>query len=133
MAEIEIIINKIAKDKIVFKDGVRQILQNPEFDFNKVFQTLETYIFNAIPSKSDYESEAYRKAIQTIPIKPTSTPIIILNQNSTKIALRKLKDLQKEEREKVTTSLLWIFKLIDSDRRNTDCKNGCSHFWHNLE
>ncbi|MDP9957447.1 hypothetical protein J2X97_003116 [Epilithonimonas hungarica] len=133
MTEIEIIINKTAQDKIDFKDSVKVILQHPEFDFPQTFQSLETYILNAIPNKSTYDSETYRKAIQTIPLKPTLTPIVILNKNSTKIAFRKLKDLPKDEEEKIITSLLWIFKVTDSERRNTDCKNGCGHFWHNLE
>ena len=133
MTEIEIIINKVAQDKFGYKDGVKIILHHPEFDFIQTFQSLEIFIFNAIPNKSSYESETYKKAISTIPLKPTVTPIIILNKNSTKIAFRKLKDLPKDEEEKIITSLLWIFKVIDSERRSTACKNGCSHFWHNID
>lgn len=133
MTEIEIIINKVAQDKVDYKDGVKIILQHPQFDFIQTIQSLETFILNAIPNKSSYESEAYRKAISTIPLKPTVTPIVILNKNSTKIAFGKLKDLPKYEEEKIITSLVWIFKVIDSERRSTDCRNGCCHFWHNID
>jgi 4-hydroxybenzoate polyprenyltransferase len=29
--------------------------------------------------------------------------------------------------------LLWIFKIVDTERRNTECKDGCRHFWHELK
>ena len=133
MTEIEIIINNVAQDKIEFKNGVRMILQHIEFDFVQTFQLLEIFIFNAIPDKSSYESKTFRNAISTIPLKPTVIPIKILNKNSIKIAFRKLKDLPNDEEEKIITSLLWIFKVIDSDRRTTACKNGCVHFWHSID
>ncbi|KUJ62273.1 hypothetical protein AR687_09680 [Flavobacteriaceae bacterium CRH] len=105
----EEIINKIAQDKIEFNYGLKLLLEN-EYNFEELFTTLRNYIINSIPNKTDYNSEAYQNALSTIPLKPTSTPIVILKTYPTKIALNKLFELPKSENVKTITSLLWIFK-----------------------
>ncbi|MGL3002113.1 DUF5958 family protein [Flavobacterium sp. RSSB_23] len=125
-------INLIAQNKTEFDEGQELILKNSEFDFNETFEILKNYIFNAIPNKSDYNSDSFQKAIVSIPIKQTFTPIIILNKFSTKNAFKKLSELPESEYEKIIISLLWIFKITDTERRETECKNGCGHYWHNI-
>ncbi|KAF2338764.1 DUF5958 family protein [Flavobacterium nitrogenifigens] len=128
---MEEIINKIAQDKMDFNIGLELLLDKNSFD--EIFETLQIYILNSIPNKTDYNSETYQRAINTIPLKPTYTPIVILKSFSTKIAFNKLASLPKNENKKVIVSLLWIFKITDTERRNTECKNGCGHFWHELD
>jgi len=128
---MEEIINKIAQDKVDFNIGLELLLEKNSFD--KIFETLQVYILNSIPNKTDYNSETYQRAINTIPLKPTYAPIVILKSFSTKIAFNKLASLPKNENKKVIISLLWIFKITDTERRNTECKNGCGHFWHELD
>jgi hypothetical protein len=132
LKDIEMLINKIAQDKIDFHLGLHILLEE-DYSFKELFNTLHNYIINSIPNKTDYNSEAYQRAINSIPLKPTFTPIIILKSFSTKIAFNKLASLPENENKKVITSLLWIFKITDTERRNTECKNGCGHFWHELE
>ena len=132
LTKTEEIINKIAQDKIDFHLGVHVLLED-NYNFKELSCTLHNYIINSIPNKTDYNSEAYQRAVNSIPLKPTYTPIVILKNFSTKIAFNKLASLPENENRKVITSLLWIFKITDTERRNTECKNGCSHFWHELE
>ena len=131
--EIENLVNKIAQNKISFRAGKNLIIKNKDFNFIEVFDILRDYIFNSIPNKSDYNSKTYQEAIKTIPLKQTSTPVIILSKFPTKIAINKLRELPKSEYIKVITSLLWIFKITDTERRETECINGCGHLWHNLD
>ena len=131
MKKTEEIIHKIAQDKIDFNLGLQLLLK--DYNFVELFKTLHFYIINSIPNKTDYNSEAYQRAINSIPLKPTFTSIVILKSFSTKIAFNKLASLPENENKKVITSLLWIFKITDTERRNTECKNGCGHFWHELE
>jgi hypothetical protein len=133
MTKKEEIINKIAQDKIGFSIGIKLLFEDSEYNFEALFSTLKNYIFNSIPNKTDYNSETYQKAINTVPLKSTYTPIVILKTYPTRIAFNKLALLPKNENEKVITALLWIFKITDTDRRNTECKNGCGHFWHEIE
>lgn len=130
---MEEIINQVAQDKIDFNEGLKFLLENEQYNFEELFTTLKNYIFNAIPNKTDYNSETYQKAINTIPLKPTYTPIVILKNYSTRIAFNKLFTLPKIENKKTITALLWVFKITDAERRNTECKNGCAHFWHQIE
>lgn len=127
----EILINKIAQDKIDFNNGLGLLLEDG-YNFKELFTILHHYIINSIPNKVDYNTEAYQTAINSIPLKPTSTPIIILKTYTTKIAFQKLVLLAENENKKILTSLLWIFKITDTERRNTECKNGCGHFWHEI-
>ena len=133
MSQKELIINKVAQDKIDFNLGVQLLLEDPEYDFEVLFTTLKNYIFNAIPEKTHYNTETYQNALNTIPLKLTYTPIVILKTFPTKIAFYKLAELPENENIKVVTSLLWIFKVTDTQRKNTECKNGCGHFWHEFE
>ena len=129
----EEIINKIAQNKIDFNLGLKLLLKNEQYNFEELFVTLSNFILNFIPNKTDYNSEAYQNALNTIPLRPTYTPIVILKTYPTKIALNKLLELPKSENVKTITTLLWIFKITDTERRNTECKNGCGHFWHEIE
>jgi hypothetical protein len=132
MNQQELLINKIAQNKIEFNLGLKVLLAD-DYNFKELFATLHNYIINSIPNKIDYYSEAYQDAINTIPLKSTYTPIVILKSFPVKIAFNKLASLPENENEKILTSLLWIFRITDTQRRNTECKNGCSHFWHDLK
>lgn len=130
MSKEEEIINKVAQDKIDFYIGVQLLLEDSEYNFERLFTTLKNYIFNSIPEKTHYNTETYQHALQTIPLKSTYTPIVLLKSYPTRIAFYKLAELPENENKKILTSLLWIFKVTDTERRNTECKNGCGHFWH---
>ncbi|WP_337965718.1 DUF5958 family protein [uncultured Flavobacterium sp.] len=127
---IEKQINLIAQNRIEFNEGVALILNNSDFDFKKTFNTLIFFIFNSIPEKATYSTPSYQKAISSTPLKQTFTPIVLLTKFPTKIAFQKLRELPENEYEKIIISLLWIFKITDTERRETECKNGCGHDWH---
>ena len=122
---MEEIINKIAQNKIDFKVGLQQLLQ---YNFEELFMTLNNYIINSIPNKTDYNTQAYQNALATIPLKPTYTPIVILTTYPTKIAFNKLPLLPKSENKKTITALLWIFKITDTERRIPNAKMVVSIF-----
>lgn len=132
MAEFYKLINLIAQDKIEFTQGSTLILNHAKFEFELVFTLLRDYIFNSIPEKVNYTTDTYIQAISSIPLKPTFTPVVILKSFPTKIAFNKLEILCKDEQQKTIIALLWIFKQTDTQRPNTECKNGCGHDWHNM-
>ncbi|MCW2259665.1 MULTISPECIES: DUF5958 family protein [Sphingobacterium] len=132
MEEFDTLINQIAQDKIEFNQGSSFILNHANFEFELVFTLLRNYIVNSIPEKVNYTTDTYIQAIASIPLKPTLTPVVILKSFPTKIAFNKLEILRKDEQQKTIIALLWIFKQTDTQRRNTECKNGCGHDWHNI-
>lgn len=131
MKKTEKIINKVAQDKLEFNVGLALLLEN-DYNFKELFTTLHNYIINSIPDKIDFNSESYQTALNTIPLKPACTSVVLLKTFPTKIAFQKLVSLPENENGKTITSLLWIFKITDTERRNTECKDGCTHFWHHL-
>ncbi|MDQ6472373.1 DUF5958 family protein [Flavobacterium sp. LHD-80] len=132
MKKLEKIINKTAQGKLEFNVGLALLLES-DYNFKALFTTLHNYIINSIPDKIDFNTEAYQNALNTIPLKPSYTPVALLKTFSTKIAFQKLALLPEEENNKTITALLWIFKITDTERRNTECKDGCGHYWHETE
>ena len=57
---MEEIINQVAQNKIGFSEGLKFLLENEQYNFEELFTTLKNYIFNAIPNKTDYNSETYQ-------------------------------------------------------------------------
>ncbi|QLH47739.1 MAG: hypothetical protein HWD58_20295 [Bacteroidota bacterium] len=61
------------------------------------------------------------------------TPIVILETNDFKTALLKICDLPENELEKSIMTLSTLFRYSDTKRRETFCKDGCNHEWHNID
>jgi hypothetical protein len=59
--------------------------------------------------------------------------VVLFKTQNFKIAINKIEKLPYSELRKSFITMLSIFKIADTYRRETDCKNGCSHFWHNLD
>ncbi|NJY64324.1 hypothetical protein HC174_16420 [Salinimicrobium sp. CDJ15-81-2] len=123
----EVIINHFAQEKISF-EKVIDWFENLSLEEKKEVLNL-TRLFLEQTHPSDLILE---DGINKIPLKPTMTPITLLKTYNLKIALDKIINLPNTELKKSFISLLTIFKVADTERRNTDCKNGCSHTWHNL-
>lgn len=83
--------------------------------------------------QSHPNKETIEKAIELIPLKPTVTPIVLLKTQEFKIALHKIVLLPENENRKVFVTLISVFKIADTIRRNIWCKDGCNHEWHNLD
>lgn len=121
-------INKFAQEKI----NLEQIL-NWFGDFETQIQRKIIRWAGQCLVQSHPNEETFNKAIQLIPLKPTATTIILLKSYNLKIALDKIEILPDYEIKKAFISLISIFKISDTERRNTTCKNGCNHNWHNIE
>ncbi|UOK42157.1 MULTISPECIES: DUF5958 family protein [Flavobacterium] len=83
--------------------------------------------------QSHPNTETIEKAVELIPLKPTVTPIILLKTKVFKEALQKIILLPENEYRKAFITLISVFKVADTFRRNTWCKEGCNHEWHNLD
>lgn len=70
--------------------------------------------------------------IDNAPIKKTMTPIVLIQSHDFGIALAKISMLPDSELRKSFITLTSIFKIADIERRETDCADGCTHKWHNL-
>ena len=128
MTDIEININKYAQNRLTDSEIMDWFDQ---FDIQKKKEIqikLITFMEQAHPS-----NELITKAIQTTPIKNTMTPVVLFKTQSFKIAINKIRMLPDSEIRKSFIIMLSIFKIADTNRRETDCKNGCGHEWHNIK
>lgn len=127
MTEIEININKYAQNK--FTDS--EILDwFDQFDFTRQKEIRDNLIMFA--KQAHPTDNLISKAIQTARIKETMIPVVLFKTMSFKIAINRIVELPDPELRKTVIILLSIFKTADTYRRETDCKNGCNHDWHNL-
>ncbi len=127
MTEIEININKYAKESLTHTEIMDWF---DMFDLSQKREIQEILIMcmeQAHPTR-----EMINKAILSAPIKETMTPVVLFKTKSFKIAINKIKVLPDSELRKSFIIMLNIFKIADTYRRETECKNGCGHEWHNI-
>ncbi|AYN03521.1 hypothetical protein EAG11_04550 [Flavobacterium sp. 140616W15] len=122
-------INKFAQEKI----NLEQIL-----DWFDIFETQIQRKIIRLTSQCLIQSrpneETFNKAIQLIPLKPTVTAIVFLKTyKNLKVALDKIELLPDYEIKKTFITLISVFKISDTERRNTYCQGNCYHDWHNLD
>ena len=128
LTEHEIWINSFAQEKIDFEQLLAWFEDLEIEEKGKTILTAKMCLEQSRPTKVTIE-----KAIEIIPLKSTITAIVILQSNEFKSALNKIVSLPENEIKKSFITLVSIFKIADTERRNSFCKEGCNHEWHNLE
>lgn len=123
----DIMINAFAQDKQTLEEV---LIWFDSLDVEK--QRKIVFITNLYLQQSHPSNELIENAIELIPLKPTITPIVLLKTQSLIIGLQKITSLPDNEMRKAFITLITLFKISDTHRRNTWCREGCNHEWHNL-
>jgi len=126
--DFSILINLFAQDKIELEIILKAFNEMTNEEKRSELSWLRVYIEQSHPTK-----ETINNAISNMPIKKTMTPIVILETNDFKTALLKICDLPENELEKSIMTLSTLFRYSDTKRRETFCKDGCNHEWHNID
>jgi len=128
MTEIEININKYAQDKLTDSLIMEWF---DSFELSKQKEIRDKLIM--FMQQSHPSDELISTAIKTAPIKETMTPVVLFKTQAFKIATNKIVDLPDSELRKSFIIMLNIFKIADTYRRETECRNSCGHEWHNIK
>ena len=97
-------------------------------DQRDVLRVLVRMTSQATPMKSDVEH-----AIRQAGLKPTFTPCVMAMKTESPVrGFDKLGNLPPHEWVKTFRLLIGLFSIADQRRRETWCKGGCTHAWHNL-
>ena len=80
------------------------------------------------PTKADIE-----KGVELSGLKATYTPCVVMLKKPFSEACQKILVMPKNEWIKSFRLWVGVFSISDLRRRETDCKNGCSHEWHNIQ
>lgn len=91
----------------------------------EVLRELIIYTLQAGATENDIDN-----AINMSKLKHTYTPCVLLKNGRLNIQLSKLVKLPAAEYLKSFSILISLFSIADSRRFNNQCKNGCSHWWH---
>jgi hypothetical protein len=126
--EIDVKLNLISQGFISHKDAEDWFLVLDDTTQFYVIQRLVYFILQSGAKGSDAES-----AVVASGLKHTFTPCTLILSGPLKIQLSKIANLPASERKKSFRLLMTLYVLVDEKRRNTECKMGCSHWWHNSE
>ena len=121
------VINRAAQGRLETAEAISWFERLPRQEQSHALRDLSYAIMQAHPLPADVNA-----AIIAGKVKPTFTPCVVLNSYPLKEALAKVGMLPENEYQKSFCVLLALFSIADRRRRETVCKNGCSHEWHDL-
>lgn len=104
------------------KDWFQDLLPEKQLE---VLREIAVYIQQAGARETDVP-----EAIEKARIKKTYTPCVILQNGRLKMQLAKVLNLPTVEYPKTFSLLISLLSIADERRRNNQCKDGCSHWWH---
>lgn len=123
----EIILNKVAQNRMPIEDAISSFQQLQPTEQRQKLETLLMMVQQSHPTE-----EAVRSAIENAPVKQSVTPAVLLRTQSLKIAMNKIATLPVTEHRNAFAVLMSVFQVADTIRRENECREGCTHEWHNL-
>lgn len=132
MDQIDIFLNKIAQSRIPISEGIKAYDTALKEEQQNIFFSLELFVAQAKPTATLIESAILKSSLNIGTIQ-TQTIIQAFRRNPFNQGLSIVYNIEdpKEHRE-ACILLLFLFKEADTYRRNTECKGGCKHPWHNI-
>lgn len=129
MTPVEIALNSLAQGFTPLSEGEEWFASHGPSDRHKILKQLNFYISQAHPKPEEVEA-----AIKLCGLKPSMTPCVVLAKWQTRPAkgAEALSNLPDTDHLKAFKILLTLFSVADERRRNTQCREGCTHDWHNL-
>lgn len=92
-----------------------------------ILRALNMCIFQSHPTEEDIKD-----GIAESGLKETYSPCVLVLRKPFNLARQKAMSLTGLDQERAFRLFLFIFSVADRRRRETQCKGGCSHDWHNL-
>lgn len=128
LSEDEILLNQLAQGRVAVTEGVAWFDSLvPAHQVTILTITLPLLLQQAHPTAQDIA-----QALVSPLVKPTLTPVVLFKVHPFPVALRKVTALPRSEWRNAFLVLLRVFQVADTRRRQTECRAGCYHAWHNL-
>jgi hypothetical protein len=128
LSQEDIIINKIAQDRVTLEEGLKWF---DDLDMRKQRQ-INSRLRNYL-EYSHADQELIDNAIEYVPLELTQTCIVLFKTQPFRTAIFKIGTLPDNKIRESFIALMVLLKHADTRRRNTLCKHGCKHEWHNLD
>lgn len=128
MRPSELQLNRIAQGLVTTAAGVSWFESLSATEQASVLKDLSFICVQAHPRR-----EEFSEAIARSGLKQSFTPCVVLQTATTpSVAISKIASLTESEYVKSFRLLISLFSVADTRRRETLCKDGCTHEWHNL-
>jgi hypothetical protein len=122
-------LNRVAQGRLQFAEAVHWFESLQAEEQSEWLRTIAMMCHQAHPLR-----EEVAPAIALAELKPTFTPCVLLQKaGQPERVLDRIAALQADERKKAFRLMFALYCIADTRRRATQCKNGCSHEWHNFD
>lgn len=121
----QLLLNQAIQDVLPVDALVKQFTDADADEQLALLRELATIISQAGVQPGDVDA-----AIANAPVKPTSTPAVLLRQGPLHVQLARVLNLPPSERSRSLYVLLALATIADERRRETQCDLGCTHWWH---
>ena len=122
-------LNRVAQGRLPFADAVRWFESFAEAEQQPWLKTIAFMCHQSHPLREEIDS-----AIALAELKPTFTPCVMIRSAvQPEHALDRIAALPAEERHKAFRLVFALYCIADTRRRKTQCRDGCSHAWHNFD
>lgn len=124
----ELRINRLAQGLEPVEAGISWFNQSASVQRLEIMRALDLCIFQSHPTKEDVKSGIAKSGL-----KDTCSPCIVVQRKPFNLARQKVLSMTGLDQERAFRLFLSIFSVADRRRRETQCKGGCTHEWHNLQ
>lgn len=122
-------LNRVAQGRLPFSEAVRWFESLPNAEQSGWLRTIAFMCHQAHPHRDEVV-----RAILLSGLKHTFTPcVMIATAARPEDALDLVAELPADERPKAFRMMFALYCVADTRRRQTQCKDGCSHEWHNFD
>jgi hypothetical protein len=127
MNERELKINQIAQGLVSLADGLEWFDgATPDFRL-EIMRSLDLCIFQSHPTIEDIE-----QGIKKSGLKESYSPCVLIRKKPFNQVRQKILEMPELDLRRGFVLLISVFSVADLRRRETQCKGGCTHDWHNI-
>jgi hypothetical protein len=122
-------LNRVAQGRLPFADAILWFESLQETEVPGWLKTIALMCHQAHPTREEIDM-----AIAIAGLQPTFTPCVMMRTVARpEQALDRIAVLPADEQQKAFRLMFALYCVADTRRRQTQCKNGCSHEWHNFD
>ena len=108
-------------------EGLSWFDQSNPIERKDIMKSLDLCIFQSHPTPEDIE-----EGIKCSGLKETYSPCVLIRKKPFNEVRQKILRMAELDQRRAFVLLISVFGAADKRRRETQCKDGCSHEWHNL-
>jgi hypothetical protein len=127
MNERELKINEIAQGLVSLDEGLKWFDGETVDSRADIMRSLDLCVFQSHPSIDDIE-----QGIKKSGLEESYSPCVLIRKKPLNQVGQKILEMPELDLRRSFILLISVFSVADLRRRETQCKDGCTHDWHNI-